>query len=46
MLLCDNCNRGFHKKCIGAIISDNDNEPWYCSDCLTHIVNSETKDPT
>lgn len=35
MLLCDGCDKGFHKKCIGMSRMPAKAHGWYCHHCLT-----------
>ena len=48
MLLCDNCNRGFHTYCLNPPVLQIPKEQWYCQQCnSTQTVNPQAiKKPT
>lgn len=45
MLLCDDCNRGFHALCLDPPLKEIPKEGWYCFDCLKKKLEA-TKNPS
>lgn len=37
MLLCDNCDRGYHLECLTPPMTAVPIEEWFCPDCFTHL---------
>lgn len=35
LLLCDNCNRGFHFSCLDPPLDETPSSSWYCHDCTS-----------
>lgn len=40
MLLCDNCDRGYHLECLTPPMTAVPIEEWFCPDCFTHLFDS------
>ena len=42
MLLCDECNRGYHALCLNPPLTSIPKEEWYCPECLDKVCAKET----
>lgn len=44
-ILCDQCDKAYHKHCLKDLLIQRNTLSWFCPDCDKHLLDSNGKDP-